>query len=58
MSILLQATAGPSYVNLLKGQAEANPDRELRLLEGAQKMACWLIFLAFLRDHLGLAQRY
>ena len=55
-----QATAGPGKwlrQNLLKGQAEANPDKvKVELLEGL-KDGLLLDFLAFLRDHLGLAQR-
>ena len=43
--------------NLLKGQAEANPDKvKAELLEGL-KDGLLADFLAFLRDHLGLAQR-
>ena len=55
-----QATAGPEKwlrQNLLKGQAEANPEKaKAELLEGL-KDGLLADFLAFLRDHLGLAQR-
>ena len=55
-----QATAGPEKwlrQNLLKGQAEANPEKaKAELLEGL-KDDLLADFLDFLRDHLGLAQR-
>jgi len=55
-----QATAGPEKwlrQNLLKGQAEANPEKaKAELLEGLID-GLLADFLAFLRDHLGLAQR-
>ena len=55
-----QATAGPEKwlrQNLLKGQTDAKPDKaKVELLEGL-KDGLLADFLAFLRDHLGLAQR-
>ena len=54
-----QATAGPEKwlrQNLLKGQAEANPEKAKDELLGL-KDGLLTDFLAFLRDHLGLAQR-
>ena len=55
-----QATAGPEKwlrQNLLKGQTDAKPDKAKdELLEGL-KDGLLADFLAFLRDHLGLAQR-
>ncbi len=55
-----QATAGPEKwlrQNLLKGQTEAKPEQAKNELLDGLKDGLLADFLAFLRDHLGLAQR-
>ena len=55
-----QATADPEKwlrQNLLKGQIEAKPEQAKNELLDSLKDGLLADFLAFLRDHLGIAQR-